>query len=107
MDGFLKHIVSGTNYATGAIGTPTDFLSFHAKGRPRFIDGDVRMGIAAQLDAVNQGFTKIATIAALKSTPIVIGESDPEGCAACPGPQNAYRNGSMYSCYGRQFFWSR
>ena len=48
MDGFLKHIVSGTNYATGAIGTPTDFLSFHAKGRPHFIDGHVRMGIAGQ-----------------------------------------------------------
>ncbi len=29
----------------------------------------------------------------------MIGESDPEGCAACPGPQNAYRNGTMYSSY--------
>jgi len=28
-------------------------------------------------------------------TPIVIGESDPEGCAACQGPQPAYRNGTM------------
>ena len=33
------------------------------------------------------------------ANPIVIGESDPEGCAACPGPQNAYRNGTMYSSY--------
>ena len=34
--------------------------------------------------------------------PIVIGESDPEGCAACPvktDPHNAYRNGTMYSSY--------
>ncbi|MBM3879125.1 MAG: beta-xylosidase [Verrucomicrobia bacterium] len=30
---------------------------------------------------------------------IVIGESDPEGCAACQGPQLAYRNGTMYSSY--------
>jgi xylan 1,4-beta-xylosidase len=29
----------------------------------------------------------------------VIGENDPEGCAACPGPQNAYRNGTLYSSY--------
>jgi xylan 1,4-beta-xylosidase len=29
----------------------------------------------------------------------VIGESDPEGCAACQGPQLAYRNGTMYSSY--------
>jgi xylan 1,4-beta-xylosidase len=34
--------------------------------------------------------------------PIIIGESDPEGCAACSmqlHPQNGYRNGTMYSSY--------
>src|SRR5262249_9564522 len=35
----------------------------------------------------------------LKQKPIVIGESDPEGCAACQGPQLGYRNGTMYSSY--------
>jgi len=99
MDGFLKHVVSGKNYATGATGTPTDFLSFHAKGRPRFVDGHVRMGIMNHLSEVDYGFKKIAAVPELKSKPIVIGESDPEGCAACPGPQNAYRNGTMYSSY--------
>jgi xylan 1,4-beta-xylosidase len=34
-----------------------------------------------------------------KHKPIIIGESDPEGCAACKGPANAYRNGTMYSSY--------
>jgi hypothetical protein len=37
-----------------------------------------------------------------KNLPIIIGESDPEGCAACgmkTNPQNAYRNGTMYSSY--------
>lgn len=99
MDGFLKHVVSGTNYATGATGTPTDFLAFHAKGSPRFVDGHVRMGITNHLMAVDKGFAKIAAVPELKSKAIVIGESDPEGCAACPGPQNAYRNGTMYSSY--------
>lgn len=99
MDGFLDHVVSGTNSATGTTGTPTDFLAFHAKGSPRFVDGHVRMGITNHLMAVDKGFAKIAAVAALKSTPIVIGESDPEGCAACPGAQNAYRNGTMYSSY--------
>lgn len=99
MDGFLKHVVSGTNYASGAIGTPTDFLAFHAKGSPSFVDGHVRMGIMNHLSGIDGGFKKIAAVPALKSTPIVIGESDPEGCAACPGPQNAYRNGTMYSSY--------
>jgi xylan 1,4-beta-xylosidase len=99
MDGFLKHVSSGTNYVTGETGTPVDFLSFHAKGRPSFVDGHVRMGIATQLQEVDKGFQKIAAVPALAGKPVVIGESDPEGCAACPGPQNAYRNGTMYSSY--------
>jgi xylan 1,4-beta-xylosidase len=99
MDGFLAHVARGTNYSTGEIGTPTDFLSFHAKGRPTLVDGHVRMGIAAHLKDVAGGFEKIAAVPELARKPIVIGESDPEGCAACPGPQNAYRNGTMYSSY--------
>ena len=99
MDGFLRHVTTERNYATRQIGTPTDFLSFHAKGMPSFVDGHVRMGIATQLIEVDKGFARIAAVPALAARPIVIGESDPEGCAACPGPQNAYRNGTMYSSY--------
>jgi xylan 1,4-beta-xylosidase len=99
MDGFLKHVESGRNDATGGTGTPADFLAFHAKGSPVFIDGHVRMGISNQLTAIDRGFAKIAAIPAFKHTAVVIGESDPEGCAACQGPQNGYRNGTMYSSY--------
>jgi xylan 1,4-beta-xylosidase len=99
MDGFLKHVESGRNEATGGTGTPADFLAFHAKGSPVFIDGHVRMGISNQLTAIDRGFAKIAAIPAFKHTAVVIGESDPEGCAACQGPQNGYRNGTMYSSY--------
>lgn len=99
MDAFMAHLARGTNYATGKIGTPTDFLAFHAKGQPSFVDGHVRMGIATHLRGVKAGFTKIAAVPELAHKAIVIGESDPEGCAACPGPQNAYRNGTMYSSY--------
>ncbi|GAA3702516.1 beta-xylosidase [Sphingomonas cynarae] len=99
MDGFLRHVTSGTNYATGKIGTPTDFLAFHAKGRPSFVDGHVRMGISNHLQEVDRGFVKATSVPALATRPVVIGESDPEGCAACPGPENAYRNGTMYSSY--------
>ena len=35
----------------------------------------------------------------MKDKPIVIGESDPDGCAACQGPQLGYRNTTMYSSY--------
>ena len=31
---FLEHCLRGTNYATGKVGTPIDFVSFHAKGSP-------------------------------------------------------------------------
>jgi xylan 1,4-beta-xylosidase len=99
MDGFLNHVVHGTNYATGQIGTPTDFLAFHAKGQPTMLDGHVRMGINAQLKTIDEGFRKIANVPELKSKPIYLGESDPEGCAACKGAQLGYRNGTMYSSY--------
>lgn len=99
MDGFLRHITAETNYATGTVGTPTDFLSFHAKGRPTVAGGHVRMGISEQLKTVDDAFAKITAFPALAHKPVVIGENDPEGCAACPGPQNAYRNGTLYSSY--------
>ncbi len=99
---FLNHVLHGTNYVTGKTGSPLDFVSFHAKGSPRFVEGDVVMGIQNQLRDLNAGFEIIASFPELKNKPIVIGESDPEGCAACSSrvsPQNAYRNGLMYPSY--------
>jgi xylan 1,4-beta-xylosidase len=96
---FLDHCLTGTNHATGKRGTPLDFVSFHAKGAPTTVDGHVRMGISNHLRTIDEGFRIIASYPPLKDKPIVIGESDPEGCAACQGPQLAYRNGTMYSSY--------
>ena len=96
---FIEHCIKGKNTATGETGTPTDFLSFHAKGQPRHIDGRVQMGIANQLRDIDGAFAVIARYPEMKDTPIVIGESDPEGCAACQGANLAYRNGTMYSSY--------
>ena len=107
MEGFMKHVVSGRNYATGQTGTPTDFLAFHAKGAPVFVDGHVRMGISNQLRTIDTGFAMIAAVPELKPKPIVIGESDPEGCAACQGPQLGYRNGTMYSSYTAASFFRK
>jgi xylan 1,4-beta-xylosidase len=99
MRAFLEHVLRGTNHATGRIGTPLDFVSFHAKGRPSFVDGHVRMGIADQLATIDEGFRVITSHPELKPLPIVIGESDPDGCAACQGPQLGYRNTTMYASY--------
>ncbi|HZZ28233.1 MAG TPA: hypothetical protein VFE46_09560 [Pirellulales bacterium] len=96
---FLEHCVRGNNAATHAIGTPIDFISFHAKGSPSFVDGHVRMGIANQLRNIDSAFAIVASFPELKQKPIVIGESDPDGCAACQGRQLGYRNGTMYSSY--------
>jgi xylan 1,4-beta-xylosidase len=96
---FLTHSLREVNYATGETGTPLDFVAFHAKGSPATVDGHVRMGIANQLRTIDSGFAAVASFPELRSVPIVIGESDPEGCAACQGPQLAYRNGTLYSSY--------
>lgn len=101
---FLQHALHGTNYATGKQGTPLDFIAFHAKGSPRVVEGHVRMGIANQLRTINDAFAIIASFPEFRQTPIIIGESDPEGCAACQGPQLAYRNGTMYSSYTAAVF---
>ncbi|HTN38434.1 MAG TPA: hypothetical protein VL053_15240 [Arachidicoccus sp.] len=102
LNNFIKHCISGTNYATGKIGSPLDLVSFHAKGDPKLINGMVRMNTAPQLRDIATGFRIVASYPETKNLPIIIGESDPEGCAACgmaTTPSNAYRNGTMYSSY--------
>jgi xylan 1,4-beta-xylosidase len=100
---FLEHCLHGTNYATGRIGSPLDLVTFHAKGAPRVQPGgEVRMNVGNQLRAIEAGFTIVKSFPELAQKPIIIGESDPEGCAACPirtNPSNTYRNGTMYSSY--------
>lgn len=100
MEDFLEHCLRGKNHATGQIGTPLDFIAFHAKGTtPVFRDGHVRMGIGGQLRTIDAGFARVARYPELKGKPIIIGESDPDGCAACQGPHLAYRNGTLYASY--------
>ena len=96
---FLEHALRGNNYANNKIGTPLDFISFHAKGAPRFVEGHVQMGIANQLRTIDEGFAIVASYPELKNKPIVIGESDPDGCAACQGAQLGYRNSTLYASY--------
>jgi xylan 1,4-beta-xylosidase len=95
----LEHCLRGHNEATGKTGTPLDFVAFHAKGRPTFVDGHVHMGIADHLRTIDNGFKLIAAFPELRDKPIILGESDPDGCAACQGPQLRYRSGTMYSSY--------
>jgi xylan 1,4-beta-xylosidase len=86
----------------GRIGSPLDFISFHPKGSPTWQGDHVQMGISHQLLAIEQGFKIVASFPEWRRTPIILGESDPEGCAACSAeknPQNSYRNGPLYGAY--------
>jgi xylan 1,4-beta-xylosidase len=102
VDGFINHCLTGVNEATGKSGAPLDFIAFHAKGSPKIENGIVRMGIRSQLTNISEGLKVVASHPETKNIPVIIGESDPEGCAACgmyTNPENAYRNGTLYSSY--------
>ncbi len=101
-EAFLKHCLFDTNYVTKKIGSPLDLILFHAKGSPKIEQGKVVMSARAQLKNIENHLKVIHAYPQYKNLPLVIGESDPEGCAACgmaTSPQNAYRNGTMYSSY--------
>ena len=99
---FIKHCLYDTNYVTGKIGSPLQLVLFHAKGSPKLVDSTVVMSVKQQLTNINDALRLISSFRELKNIPIIIGESDPEGCAACgmaTNPENAYRNGTVYSSY--------
>ena len=99
---FLEHCAHGVNAVTGKPGAPLDFISFHAKGAPRMADGHLRMGVRQNLVNVQKGFEMVNRFPQFQKLPIVLSESDPEGCAACPlagHPEVGYRNSTLYPTY--------
>jgi xylan 1,4-beta-xylosidase len=96
LEDFLEHCARGVNADSGKVGSPLDFISFHPKGSPKFEDGHVHMNLARQLRATDLGMQVVAKFPEYRQTPIILSETDPEGCAACQSPQNGYRNGPLY-----------
>lgn len=99
---FLEHCARGVNAVTGKRGAPLDFIAFHAKGSPRVVEGHVRMGLGRHLVNVQRGMELVNEFPEFRALPIILTESDPEGCAACSAreyPQNLYRNGTLYASY--------
>ena len=102
LSAFIRHCLYETNYATGKKGSPLQMILYHAKGQPRVVNGRVVMNVGTQMRNIRDAMKTINEFPELKYIPQVIGESDPEGCAACgmsTNPENAYRNGIMYSSY--------
>lgn len=99
---FLDHCAHGKNYATGKQGAPLDFISFHPKGSPVFESGHIHMGSRQHLTAIENGFEIVKSFPEWENTPVILGESDPEGCAACSPeqhPEDGYRNSFLYAAY--------
>lgn len=99
---FIEHCLRGKNHATGKTGSPLQYIGFHAKGSPDLKNGHIQMNMGLQLKDIHRGFEAVNSFPELKNIPILIGECDPEGCAACSErrePKYAYRNGTMYSSY--------
>jgi len=101
---FLQHCLDGNNYVTGKKGSPLDYITFHAKGTPKLVGKNIQMNINLQLQSIAKGFEIVASYPKFKNLPIIIGESDPEGCAACAGGSYGYRNGTVYSSYQAAVF---
>lgn len=103
LEAFLEHCRSGENASTGAKGAPLDFVAFHAKGTTRLDDRKrVEMNLRNHLGTIDTYATLIARFPEFAKLPIYIGESDPEGCAACPAteyPERAYRLTSQFASY--------
>lgn len=96
--GFLRQFLEHCR----TVHAPLDFVSFHAKGRPSVVEGHVQMGMEHNATDVARGFEIVTSFPEFRALPIVLSESDPEGCAACSArvyPQNAYRNGPLYPAY--------
>lgn len=98
---FLEHVEHGRSAATGGK-VPLDFISFHAKGQPRIVGGQVTMGLNHELSDVDDGFAIIDSFPEFRQLPVILSEADPEGCAACSSrtiPADDYRNGTLYPAY--------
>ena len=99
---FLEHCARGENAATGKQGAPLSFISFHPKGSPVWKGDHAQMRVERELLSVEKGFEVVASFPEWRGTPVILGEWDPEGCAACSArnkPENAYRNGNLYAVY--------
>lgn len=101
LEEFLRHCAKDKSSATGGA-IPLDFVSFHAKGSPHWVDGHVQMGLGHEMLNAKTGFAIVHESAKFRDLPIVLSEADPEGCGACSPeqhPEDAYRNSTVYPAY--------
>jgi xylan 1,4-beta-xylosidase len=101
LEAFLRHCANDRSSATGGP-IPLDFISFHAKGSPHWVNGHVQMGLNQELENAATGFAIVHASDKFRRLPVILSEADPEGCGACSPrqhPEDAYRNGTLYPAY--------
>ncbi len=83
---FLEHVTRGRNHATGGIGAPLDFLSFHTKGaafRPRrhcnpFVPvPEASPSTALIVESIHRALRAAASFPTLRGIPCLVDECDP------------------------------
>jgi len=102
INSLMSHSETGTNASSGQKGTRLGYVGFHQKGGVAVVNGHVQMNLGNQLKGHQSGFNTVHASSTFKDLPIIIGEADPDGCAACPAsttPANAYRNVPAYGAY--------
>jgi xylan 1,4-beta-xylosidase len=57
------------------------------------------MNVSASLQNVRGAFSTISSYPSERHKPVVIGEDDPDGCAACVTPAYGYRNNLIFPSY--------
>lgn len=57
------------------------------------------MNVSTQLQQIDEAFGVVASFKKYQNLPIVIGEMDPDGCAACTSQAYGYRNDLLYPAF--------
>jgi xylan 1,4-beta-xylosidase len=106
LDIFLDHCHNGKNYATGAVGTPLDFITFHVKGGGYPMDPKAKKGVPPSvkriLRDVKTGYEIISKYSGYKDLECILSEIDPDGWAAGGQMDNAnfeFRNTEYYPSF--------
>jgi xylan 1,4-beta-xylosidase len=99
---FLARCAEQRSATTADPACGLDYVGMHVKGVTQFVDGHIRMGVGVQLAAARQEMEVVRSFPQWRGKPVIFGESDPEGCAACTprtNPEEGYRDDALYAAY--------
>ena len=104
LEQFLDHCKNGVNYATGAVGTRLDFITFHVKGGAFLFDHKAKKDVPSIKKFMVQCKNGMEIIQkyGYGGLEVVLSEADPDGWAAGgigDNPNMRFRNSEYYATY--------